>query len=166
MATDGCSVLPRQESHGQEHPTDLPVGQECHGPWGKGAAPGEPVSRQWSFLFTTLLLSGTQYRVYMGMISKEDIKATCQTAGAKHHLQGEGLPPHLPGREVEDHSQKRVGAEVSGVLDLGQIPNFQPLPSLLPLLRNTGKGFGCKQKGFGQTRAREARLFSLKTPKE
>lgn len=69
------------------------------------------------------------------------------------------------GTEVEDHSQKRAGAEVSGVLALGRTPSLQPLSSPLLLLRNTGKGFGCKQKDSGKTRARKAHLSSLKTPK-
>lgn len=49
--------------------------------------------------------------------------------------------------EIEDHSQKRAGAEVSDVLALGRILNHQPVPSPL---RNTRKGFGCKQKDLGK----------------
>ena len=49
-------------------------------------------------------------------------------------------------------TQKRAGADVDvlGVSTLGRIPNLQPLPSPLPLLRNTGKGLGCKQKDLGK----------------
>lgn len=92
------------------------------------------------------------------MISEEDMKVTSQTEGVKHQLQGKGLllPP---GREAEDCRGNRAGAEVSDSLALGRTHNLQPL-----FLLHWESAH--KQKGFGQTRTREAHLFSLKIAKK
>lgn len=89
-----CSALPRQESHGPEHHTDLPLGQAPHGPGRTGLwqAVGFPLHHP--------APPRHPLQSTLSKISGEDIKVTCQAEGAKHHVEGEGLPLHLAGEEV------------------------------------------------------------------